>query len=447
MRAGSHGVERPDRRAADLLTDLLERLGLDRDAGRLEVHAPGLVAEAWCEPGVVHLRPPAAAEAFWRAGGLGRRMLAHEAAHLAQFAASAPAAPVLLLEAEADAVALRLDQGRAVRVRLGAAPGRLHWSRVGHYYTTYLIALVAGAPEQLAQRWALLSQIPDLVSELDATLQAEVQESLIGGDLPATELRKSVAKKPNHGLLTEDYEVCRDVIEGLHCLTGAPTDDERRRRIANTMGAKSELEFGISLHALGDAWAHCNGGVMYKHKVGHLMHWHFTDLVSAHPLNYIEYVDALFRILNVRAPSMAYPGAKLRLTLTKVKEKLLYMAMRHPNGDEEPTQIPYMQHMIESMSNTCTTYIPAYETVPWSSFVTSPANGIPRPALAADGLQTILGYARAWRHTPRDNRDPSARIAEARRSRTSQQATNTAIKDAARTAADTAIQAGRPLFD
>ena len=401
---------------AALLRSFLERLGLPGDAARLHLHPPGAVAAGWSEPGVVHLRPPVSANGFWDADGLGLRILAHEAAHIGQFATLGRPFAVALLEREADDVAAELlAPGGRPQVQLAAAPGCLHWSRAGHYYTTYLTALVWGAPEYYAQRMAFLSQVPDLVSELDAITQAAISETLIGKDVPAVAAGAYLTTKADTGVRPQDYEVCRDVVEGLHCLTGAPVAQERRRRIDFTMAAGDPLEFGISLHALGDAWAHCNGAVMYGNGYGHLFGGHDPDLISERTGPYLDYVRTLYRVMSAKAPYVDCRPKVECPNIADILDKLSLMAFVHPDGDEETGQIRYMRSLIDSMSvdKGLLNYQPANDCVGWQRFITSPAghNGI----LKSGDLDVIRGYGRRWRLTPVDGRTPAARIADAQR--------------------------------
>ncbi len=405
---------------AALLSRFLVQLGLDEGAARLCVHPIGAEPAAWSEPGVVHIRPTTPADRFWRQGGLGRLILAHEAAHLAQFATSTRRdSPTAALEREADAIAIRLVQGVQARVRLSAAAGRLHWNRVGHYYTTYLIGLMAGAPEALAQRWAFMSQVSDLVSELDATIQAEVQETLIGSDPFATVCERKLAANPSPGVRTQDYEVCRDVIEGLHCLTGAPVGDERRRRMTNAMNASGPLELGVSLHALGDAWAHYSFGTMYNHTYGHMLEMHRPDSISQHIGPYIDYIRHLLQVLTVKTSYTPIPKEVWRPTVEELVDDLGRMAFTYPDDEKETRQIDWMRDTIGRMSQNkgLLNYQPAFDAIGWTSFLSSGQGAI--GGLKADDLDTILGFGRRWRVTPVDGRPASARIADAQ----SQQAT------------------------
>ena len=274
---------------------------------------------------------------------------------------------------------------------------------------------MAGAPEYQSRLWAFLSQVPDLVSELDAITQAEVQETLIGKDVPAAACDKLLSRNPDPGVRPGDYEVCLDVIEGLHCLTGAAISQERQRRIGITMAAGSQLEFGISLHALGDAWAHCEGGVMYGHTYGHLLARHDPDLISKRTGPYLDYVRNLYQVLSTKAPYVPCRPEVECPSLNEILEKLSLMAFLHPDDDKEQGQISYMRTLIDSMSldKGLVTYSPAYDCVGWQNFVSSGAAAIGN--LKAGDVDTIRGFGRRWRVTPVDGRDPAVRIAEAQR--------------------------------
>ena len=77
--------------AGSILQGRFGSLGLPKGAARLRPHPAKGAADACCEPGVVHLRPPSDTRDFWRPGGLGGLRLAHEAVHVAQSARGGPA--------------------------------------------------------------------------------------------------------------------------------------------------------------------------------------------------------------------------------------------------------------------------------------------------------------------------------------------------------------------
>ena len=389
---------------------LLAALGVRRGSVRVRIHEPSGPPTAWCEPGAVHIRPPAVAAGFWDEAGLGRLMLAHEAVHAAQFQAALRTAPVALLEIEADELAPRLLAGQACRVRLGASPRRLHWGRAGHYYTLYLASLVAGADDYTAQRMAFYGQIPDLVSEFDAPTQVAIRLRAL--DMPLdTAVNLYVRNK--RGVTPDDPEVCCDVIEGLHCLTGRPASEEQSRRTQILMGAGwGGLEFGIALHALGDAWAHTDGGVMFGHDYGHARKGHSPDSINSNQQKYKDYYNALLFVLRANIPCRVAPGSPSAATADMVASALDSMAMSMADGEAEKQQIPFLRSLIGAVSSgKSSNYAPADDPVPWAEFVGKggAGNAIPNP----DGaFRQIMALAAKWRVTPRDTRPLQVRMAE-----------------------------------
>ena len=403
-----------------LLGDHLRALGLPDTVTRLHLHAPKPGPLAWCEPGTIHVRPPAQIEGFWTKGGLGDRMLAHEAVHTAQFSASfAPSSP-MDLEIEAEYLAPRLAAGEACRVQLAAAPGRLHWGRAGHYYTVYLAGLVAGANETMAQRMAFYSQTPDLVSEFDATAQVANRLEIL--DL-RWESPVGAFAGQDRGVRPADPEVCLDVIEGLHCLTGGPVTLERRKRKDILMNAAyGSLEFGIALHAFGDAYAHAFNSSMFNHDYGHAKRFHWPDEINMHQQVYKEYYSDLVWVFMAKVAKRSARRAPGAPSADKIADDLDSMARSMPDGDDEPTQIPFLSGLITQVSGSpfVTSYRPANECVPWADFITT----APAAALKLGGpqgfdaiFQAIMGYAHQWRRSTPDSRPLEERLKAAKAKR------------------------------
>ncbi len=389
---------------------LLTALGVRHESVRVRMHEPSGPPTAWCEPGAVHIRPPAVAAGFWDEGGLGRLMLAHEVVHAAQFQAALPPASTALLEMEADEIALRLLAGQACQVRLGASPQRLHWGRAGHYYTLYLAGLVAGADEYTAQRMAFYGQVPDLVREFDAPTQVAIRLREL--DLPY-DMAVNLYVGSKLGVKPDDPEVCCDVIEGLHCLTGRPASEEQARRTGILMGAGwGGLEFGIALHAFGDAWAHTDGGAMYRHDYGHASDGHNPDEIHRNQQKYKDYYNALLFVLRANIPCRVAPGSPSASTAAMVASSLDFMAKTMADGEDEKQQIPYLRMLIGQVSGgKSSNYAPADDPVPWAEFVGKggAGNAIPNQ----DGaFRQIMELARAWRVSPRDTRPLAVRMAE-----------------------------------
>ena len=394
-------------RAGRWLERSLDLLGLPHDAVRLRFNEGEAIAGR-AEPGLITLGGGLRHAGWRRQDDIGPLILAHEAAHLAQFRLTGLSAPKCELEAEADAAAQALVAGRAFRCRLAAAPQVLHWNRAGHYYTVYYVALAAGANEVEAQRMALCCQTPDLVSEFDAPTQTAVR-NVIDDQTGATIssillLTNQFTSDP--GVIPEDYETCNDVIEGLHALTGASIQDERRRRVQNLGRADwNSLDFGIGLHALGDAWAHCKNGRMYGHDFGHAFDGHEPDSVHDHVDSYIDYARTLYDIVNSKT---ALPP---RLPRDFALNALRIIFAQLPDDAEEARQIPALRALIDPLcqQKALVHYTPPNTCIAWATF-RGQAGG---RSFDADAFGRIMQLARSWRVTRRDERTAVQKRADA----------------------------------
>ena len=101
-------------------------------------------------------------------------ILRHEMVHVIQkrLARYYTIAPILLVqhyEVEAEMVRLVADQD-LVNFTLSPDPTKeiRYFEEDGHYYTTYLAAVLGGVPGPIASKIAFYSQLPDLIWELDA---------------------------------------------------------------------------------------------------------------------------------------------------------------------------------------------------------------------------------------------------------------------------------------
>ena len=78
---------------------------------------------------------------------------------------------------------------------------------------------------------------------------------------------------PDVGQIAPGTAQCSWMNFGLHCLTCGPRDAGRakRNRISQSLsGSPNDAAFGISLHALGDAYAHTpDGKTTYTTVKGH----------------------------------------------------------------------------------------------------------------------------------------------------------------------------------
>ncbi|TCH96825.1 DUF4157 domain-containing protein [Roseococcus sp. SYP-B2431] len=237
-------------------------------------------------------------------------VLAHEVVHLLQ-ARLPGAAPVAAAEAEARHLAARALAGLPCRVAVPAdAAQPLRWEEAGHYYTVYYVALACGMSNDDAMRIAFWAQFPDEVSELDAVKAgfampltgpaALAQWAGSGFGIP--DALEDMYVEVNNGIAglyggygriappvrvdTSQFQVNLDVQRGLHCLTGANWTVETNRRTQISLGAARRedhyFEFGLSLHAYGDSFAHRNhdSGHMYASILGHGPETKFTQIAG-----------------------------------------------------------------------------------------------------------------------------------------------------------------------
>ena len=156
----------------------------------------------------------------------------------------------------------------------------------GHYDSTYLIALAAGWPPEVAKRQAFWAQAPDQIRELDAaSVGWEWFKSQVG------------AGEPNLWFTTWIVQA------GGHALTGRSADHERNLR--RTTLAKTEpgtFTSGQASHALEDSYAHTemNGYRMYPGPYGHSVElrtfdFHAPDQIAMRPGLYSQMALDLYR--------------------------------------------------------------------------------------------------------------------------------------------------------
>lgn len=258
-------------------------------------------------------------------------ILVHEIAHLLQQRLPGPPRP-RAAEAEAHLAAAAILGGRRFRPRMALDPRvPACWGEAGHYYTVYFCALAAGIGDPIAYRLAFWAQMADEIEDLDAvpagiamawedvrSLPADMiarGEAFLGG-LENAILRQVMGGTPfldSPPLLrpevprferSDAYFRWLDVQKGLHALTGRTCEAETRRRIEISLSyrplAGQEFEFGLSLHPLGDSFAHRDdaAGRMFPPPLGHGLRGHAPDLLSPHRGGlYRRYVAALHEVL------------------------------------------------------------------------------------------------------------------------------------------------------
>ncbi len=397
---------RQTRFAENRLRCFLDRLGAGSLQPRLELSFGHSSVGGIARCGFIRLEVPTHEGNFWAEGGLGLRILAHEAAHVAQLALSCAAtASTCEVEREADRAIEPLLRDEPFRCELRPKSNQLHWNRAGHYYTIYYLSLVAGATETEAMRMAFFGQTPDLVSELDAPTQTAFQAQLKDswGSTAADVAVATNYTTSDPGKVPTDWEVCTDVIEGLHCLTGASVAQERSKRsaILATSGWGS-LEFGIGLHAYGDAFAHCTGGSMYGPHHGHLFAGHDPDSIHLHIAEYKTYAQGLLSILNIKTAGKPRTQEKVAL------DGLASIAQRWNDNDDELNQIRDIRGLINDLSTqkALVAYEPPNTCIGWQAFLKTPYAG---NFFKPDDIDRILALGRQWRASRPDPRPAAAR--------------------------------------
>ncbi len=325
-------------------------------------------------------------EAVFGGGSGWREVVAHELAHAAQFrnglGSGAPCSNVLALEEEAGWAAAEVLRGASARPRLAAHPAlRLHWNRFGHFYTVQFMAVAMGISSPLAQTIALNAQIPDLVLELDAPTQSVIAMAMRRYRNVANPARREalirkyaagmpIMGTPDVGQIPPDTAQCLRMNFGLHCLTGGPCPSERRKRfqisqrLAVTPAAAA---FGVSLHALGDAYAHTpDAKTMYTTVRGHSLdpYWtgfagitnfgHGADDTSAYfDVKYKPYIESLYAIFALiaeadssKAMPFTAPGAG---GAAGTIESVLTRIGKIRNNHSEETQIAEIMKVTQAM--------------------------------------------------------------------------------------------------
>jgi RHS repeat-associated protein len=88
----------------------------------------------------------------------------------------------------------------------------------------------------------------------------------------------------------------------VHSLTGGTPDYEQWLSMTGVLQASNDVSLGISLHRLGDSFAHTIPGKegMFGPDVGHLFYGHSPDKIKNRPELYLKYVDVLFETLSLK---------------------------------------------------------------------------------------------------------------------------------------------------
>jgi hypothetical protein len=189
--------------------------------------------------------------------GLG--LLAHELAHIAQQRLGAErrraSAPVIHLEAEANAAAEAVLHDSPFRVALSDARGEpACWDLAGHYFIPYLMFLNAGVDRNLAQRIALWCWLPDQVKEFDAYTLGVNLWNPFNSDWEKA--RDNMAKYEGKTWLDEKQYVMA-VHAGLHALNGEDGELEAAKRAKDFRDNNPLIMYrALALHPFGDCYAH-----------------------------------------------------------------------------------------------------------------------------------------------------------------------------------------------
>jgi hypothetical protein len=256
---------------------------------------------------------------FRTVDSLGRKeqffVLAHELAHIVQKRngrRSGLTAPRADLEDEANTAASCVLDGKPYAIELSDASGSpLCWGCAGHFWTTYLVYLFAGASERDAFKTALYCWLPDQVVEFDAaelffgyfnpTYGSLRQSHYYAIDPLATALNRDQYFLLQEAL-SSDWSYLETIHRGIHCLTGRSSGRETALRRSIILETRlGEVMRGIAHHAYGDSFAHrslANPAVMYDAGVGHGFDLHAPDLIfsESRGQTYRDYVSGLAEI-------------------------------------------------------------------------------------------------------------------------------------------------------
>jgi hypothetical protein len=202
-------------------------------------------------------------------GELFNYVLAHELVHVLQkrrpirHLKKAPSLAPLEREAGVVADAALTDQKPIVRAT--DIPGLPRfWGPAGHYWTVYLISMIADWSFDDSLDNAFYAQMPDQVQELDAKVAGY---NYYKKWLKAPPVFKDIRDDPNG-----PFEAFTNIQRGLHALTGRKPEDETsiRIKILNSLSPGS-FEYALALHPFGDSFAHRDAKekTMFAAHLGH----------------------------------------------------------------------------------------------------------------------------------------------------------------------------------
>ncbi|QDT22402.1 RHS repeat domain-containing protein [Gimesia chilikensis] len=230
------------------------------------------------------------------------------------------------------------------------------YDEAGHFYTTYIVAIIVGYSADDAFKLAYYSQLPDEVGEHEAVPNVldipRIETKKAVGEIESVANPSRLSKTKQQALREEQFAY--NVIEIIHSLHGGGPKDVRIRKeklkkliIDSKREQRKIWEVGYIIHAFGDAYAHTfvsnNQETRVKQPLsekdsprhafsaplGHLNtgpintsdYGHAPDIIPYDIENYVKYVNALAEALAKRRGGRV-PENKIKLFLDKVRSTL-----------------------------------------------------------------------------------------------------------------------------
>jgi hypothetical protein len=380
-----------------------------------------------------------AAEAFQPDTMFGRRLIAHELAHVVQKRLGHRRGGrwnERAAEHEAHAAAAAIAAGGRFRCAVPSAPQTIScWGEGGHYYTTHFILQAAGLDPQLAKDIAFFTQMGDEVSELDAVEEAGEWAMAAGKAIAMESVGPMVplnakTKIEYVALQRARQQRAIEIQRGLHCLTGASSSSEtawRAHYLETPSLTPDNLAIGLAVHAFGDSFAHRvlgNSAKMYSPVIGHGIEalqglkvaeqgWsmakavgeaagHAPDHLEQRPEIYQQYGEELYAIARYRWKVPLSKGISLaalrdclkQICQIKGDDKQIYQIRVFAARLCKPIDHKYFPELkfLKGADEV--------DTVPYLKFQT--LHGLP-----TNFLTRAQGYAKAWSYL--STRDPPTR--------------------------------------
>ena len=252
-----------------------------------------------------------------------------------------------------------------------------NYGEAGHYYTVYLVSLAAGMNPGEAYRNAFFSQLPDDVYELEAV---PLQQDQV---MPWNPLPKLLNTKAYQ---SQVHNV-GSMHQGLHALTGGPSDKETANRGVPLQTLQpGSLGFGLALHAFGDSYSHRKIGdesVMYSSGWGHLSDMHEPDEIANRPDLYRTYVKDLYAVLQQRS------GATPVLTEAQLMQQIDAVVALGSEQEQIKELSRQTTAMLGGMGQTIAGYVPEM------------VGGDPRTHIGTQlGIDTVDATWEEWANDP-----------------------------------------------